>query len=150
MNNSETQIVEINGVKMEVDMRHARVIHENIRIGTKVKILERSTYRDPCVRAGVVIGFQPFNEMPTISVAYLDESSEELVKFAYINNSKESTERWSLVPDVDDDLPVRKARVTAAMDRQIEKKEHEIEDLKSRRKYFLQHFAEYFPEMETA
>ena len=29
--NTEKTIVEINGVKMEVDLRHARIVHENIK-----------------------------------------------------------------------------------------------------------------------
>lgn len=150
MNNSETQIIEINGVKMEVDMRHARVIHQNLRIGTKVKILVRSTYYEPKVYPGVIVGFQPFNDLPTITVAYLNESSEDFVQFAYINNSAKSAEQWSIVPDVDDDLPILKGRVIDALTRQIEKKRREIEDLIQRKKYFLDHFSQYFPETETA
>lgn len=41
---SETTIIEINGVKLEIDLRHAKRI-DNLRVGDTVKVL-RKRYDD--------------------------------------------------------------------------------------------------------
>lgn len=56
MENGKT-IIEVNGVKLEVDLRTARRIDE-IRIGDRVKVLIKG-YSDYKVHAGTVIGFEP-------------------------------------------------------------------------------------------
>ena len=104
--NEQTQIIEINGVKMEVDLRHAKMVHENIRVGSRVKLMGKDAYGGPSVYPGIVIGFENFQDLPTIVVAYVNISySEAVLNFAYINNSKKSTDKWSMIPALDDDLP---------------------------------------------
>jgi hypothetical protein len=142
--NTEMTIVEVNGVKMEIDLRQARVVHQNIRVGTKVKVLAKGPY-DNAVYPGVVIGFEPFKDLPTIIVAYIKTSyaSAELM-FAYINSK--SSDKWDIVPSVDDELPIDRADVVAAFDRQIVQKENEIRDIQGKRDFFLKHFNEFFVE----
>lgn len=139
---SEMTIVEINGVKMEVDLRHAKIVHENLRVGTKVKVLTKNDYSGPSVYAGVIVGFEPFPSLPTIIVAYIDTSFTGGLKFAYINSN--SAEKWEIVPSLDDELPIAKNDVLAQFDRQIEQKEAELRDLKGKRDFFLRHFNAYF------
>ena len=139
----QTQIVEINGIKMEVDLRHARVIHDNLRIGTKVKIMVKNSYGSPVVHPGVIVGFEPFRDMPTIVVAYLVLSySEAKLEIATINSK--TAETYSLVPAVDDDLPIDRAQVMSHFEREILKKRREIEDIMHRRDFFTRNFALYF------
>lgn len=142
--NDHTRIIEINGVKMEVDLRTA-VRVDTLRVGTKVKLLCKNDYSGIKVFPGVVVGFEPFEAMPTILVAYVEQNYNEAgVKVAYINSSDKSREKWEIVPSVDDDLPIAKASVLRSMDREIEKKQAEIADIESKRAYFLANFGMYF------
>lgn len=143
MNTPEMTIIEVNGVKMEVDLRQARVVHQNLRVGTKIKILEKSDYGSPEVYPGVIVGFEPFKDLPTIIVAYLKMSygSSEL-KFAYINSS--SAKKWDIVPALDDDLPIDRASVIGHFDRSVAAKQKEIEDIESKKAFFLKHFDQFF------
>lgn len=141
--NTETTIVEINGVKMEVDLRHARIVHENIKVGSKVKLLDKSGYSGMTVCPGVVVGFEPFHDLPTIIVAYLsDNYNADGLKFAYVN--AKSGEKFDIVPAIDDELPVKKDDILARFDRNIETKRAELETLQAHRDYFLRHFNRYF------
>lgn len=141
--NTETTIVEINGVKMEVDLRHAKIVHENIRVGSKVKVLEKSTYTGATVYAGVVVGFEPFTDLPTIIVAYMKEGYTDAgLHFAYIN--AKSAEKWDMVPSMDDELPLVKGDVLARFDRDADKKRAELADIEAKRDFFLRHFNRYF------
>ncbi len=145
---AEKTIIEINGVKMEVDLRHAKVVHENLCVGSKVKILEKGAYSGQSVHPGVIVGFEPFTDLPTIIVAYLDSSYLNVgLKFAYVNSK--SADKWDLVPSVDDELPVVKGDVLATFDREIEKKTAELNDLNAKRDFFLRHFERWFAPAKT-
>jgi len=141
--NAEKTIIEVNGVKLEVDLRHARVVHENLHVGSKVKVLAKGGYGGPVVHPGVVVGFEPFRELPTIIVAYLDISyAKAELNFAYIN--EKSADKWDLVPAVDDEIPVNRADVLAVFDREILKRQEEIRDFERRKEYFMRNFNVYF------
>jgi hypothetical protein len=144
--NTETTIVEINGVKMEVDLRKARVIHDNIKIGSRVKLLEKSAYGGPEVFAGIVAAFEPFESLPTIIVAYIKNGYGEtdFVNFAYINASTKSKEKWEMVPSQDDDMPIARENILTGFEREIQKREQEIHGLNARRDYFIRNFGAYF------
>lgn len=144
---SDMTIVEINGVKMEVDLRHAKIVHENLRVGTKVKVLTKNDYSGPSVHPGVVVGFEPFPSLPTIIVAYMDTGYDGELKFAYVNSK--SSEKWEIIPSIDDELPIAKNDVLARFDRDIEKKEAELRDLHAKRDFFLRHFDAYFEHFAT-
>lgn len=145
---TEKTIVTINGVKMEVDLRHATIIHENLRVGSKVRLLEKSTYSTPEVSHGVIVGFEPFETLPTIIVAYVKYGyAQAELKFAYVNSK--SADKWELCPTVDEDMPIAKADVIAVFDREIEKKRAEIQDVEQRKAYFLKYFSQYFVPVES-
>ena len=143
---SETTIIEVNGVKMEVDLRHAKVVHENLRVGSKVKILSKAGYSGVQVYAGVIVGFEPFPTLPTIIVAYVDTSYSGGLKFAHINTK--TVEQWEMVPSIDDEIPVEKSDVLARFDRDIDKKRDEVAELERQRDFFLSHFNMYFAKFE--
>lgn len=138
-----TQIVEINGVKMEVDMRHAKVVHDNIRVGSPVKLMVKSSYSQPEVYTGVVIGFLPFEEMPTIQVAYI-KSDYGTADLHFANVNEKSAESFSLVPCYDDELPVNREDMISKFDRQVQKAEAEIRAIQDKKAYFLKHFDQFF------
>lgn len=141
MENNLTTI-EINGVKLEIDLRQARRI-ETLTIGSKVKLLSKKTpYQEAKVYAGVVVGFEPFKELPTIIVAYLKSDWNSCaVEFAYINANNDA---FDMVASVDDDLMINKTETLTSFERQITLKRREIEDLEAKRDYFLSHFGKHF------
>lgn len=141
---SDMQTVEINGVKLEVDMRTARKI-ESYKIGDRVKVLVKdySTYKP---HAGVIVAFDMFEKLPTITVAYLDITySGADIKFVYLNAQEDNDTE---IAPYNDDILVDKADVLAKLDREITKKETEIDDLNAKKAYFSQNFGLYFKAMD--
>ncbi|MCK5609707.1 hypothetical protein KAR91_47980 [Candidatus Pacearchaeota archaeon] len=140
----EKTIIEINGIKMEIDTRHATRV-ENFRVGSKVKVLikDYSTYKS---YHGVVVGFDGFKKLPTMIVAYLDvDYSKSNLKFAYINTESENVE---LVLSIDDELPMNKADLLVSFNNERNKLKAELEELERKEAYFLRHFNSYFNDAE--
>jgi hypothetical protein len=70
------KIIEINGVKFEVDGRTATLRQiDTIRIGARVKVLKKKYGDDYEVHHGVVVGFEPFKEAPTFIIAYIETTT---------------------------------------------------------------------------
>ena len=67
------RIVEIDGVKVEVDLRTAKRV-DSFRVGDNVKILDKS-YQDYKVKPGIIVDFAEFQELPTIVIAVFEEGS---------------------------------------------------------------------------
>lgn len=140
----ETTVIEIGGVKLEVDLRTAKRI-DTLRVGTAVKVLTKPSYGDPQVSAGVVVGFEPFPTLPTILVAYMTESySSAEVKVIAINANTKDTE---LIASVDDALFDRD-EVLRKFDKQIATKQRELDTIKEQRTYFESNFAAYWQRVE--
>lgn len=141
---SDKHVIEINGVKMEVDLRHAKRI-DMIRVGDRVKVLTKHYGNEYKIHAGTIIGFEPFKDLPTIIVAFLEiDYNGAAVKFLYFNSASKDVD---IVAAVDDDaLDVNKAGVLDQMDRAIQKKEDEVADLRLKREFFLANFRAYWPE----
>src|SRR5690606_28503543 len=66
----EKTIIEVNGVKLEVDLRTAKRVDE-LRVGDRVKVLTKDYRGEYEVHAGTIVGFEPFENLPTVIVAYL-------------------------------------------------------------------------------
>jgi hypothetical protein len=132
-------IIEINGNKIEVDERFARRIEE-MRIGSRVKILKK-VYDGHKVHPGVVVGFEPFEKLPTIVVAYVEEDWQKSeVKFAHFNAKFEG----EMVVAADEDFHVDKDRILKQFDRQIAAKQREIDTIEEQKQYFLTNFRAYW------
>lgn len=137
----EKTVIEINGVKLEVDLRQARRV-ENIRVGDRVKMLMKPSYGEPKVYPGIVVGFEPFETMPTIVVAYVDSDwSRAEVKFAYINSKSKDTE---MVVSADDDWSVDKDSIIKQFDRQIATKQREMDAIVEQKRYFETNFRAFW------
>ena len=140
---TDFQTIEINGIKLEVDMRTARKI-EHYKIGDRVKVLVKE-YQAYKPHPGVIVAFDLFENLPTITVAYVNTTySKAEILFAYINSNDTDTE----IAPYNDDILVDKAQVTDLIDREINKNLEEIEDLKRKKAYFNKTFALYFADME--
>jgi hypothetical protein len=148
--NENRMVIEVNGVKLDVDLRTARRI-DTLQVGSRVKVLTKPTYENTWkVRPGIVAGFEPFQKLPTIVVAVLDIAwdSAKLDFIVYNSDSKDV----EIIAAVDnDELEVNRGDVNARFDREIATKEKEIDDLQRRRAWFEQNFAAYFrPEKAPA
>lgn len=141
------QIIEVGGVKLEVDLRHAKRIDE-LKIGSPVKVLIKGYGDSVNVHPGVVVGFEPFPSLPTIIIAYVvvNYNSAEL-KFSHINRETKNTE---IIHSMDPtDLLVDKQKYVDTFDREIEKKRREIQDMEEKKKFFLSEFGAYWERVEA-
>lgn len=148
--------IEINGVKMEVDLRYAKRV-DVMKVGTKVKVLKED-YSGPKVYAGVVVGFEPFQKLPTIVVAYVEEDwDKSAIKFLFFNE-KAKADKMDIVVAADQDFSVDRNVIMAKFDKQIAAKQREIETIEEQRRYFETNFAAFWlplepkaePEVEAA
>ena len=139
-----TTIIEVNGVKLEVDLRHAKRV-DNLRIGDRVKCLVKGYGGSMSTHAGVVVGFEPFPSLPSIVVAYLDTGySSGTLKFKTFNAE---TKDFEVVADLDNNaLEVDRSDILAQFDRDAAKKRQELEEIAAKRAFFEAHFGRYFAE----
>ena len=138
----QTTIVEINGIKMEVDLRHAKKI-EHYKVGDNVKVLVKE-YNNYASYPGVIIGFDEFANLPTISVCYLKTGHNAEVKFVYINAESQDVE----IVHMSDADRMELNLAPEQLDREILKKEAEIADLKAKKAYFLENFNRHLAPIE--
>ena len=143
---SDSKIIEINGVKFEVDARTATLRQlSTISIGAKVKVL-----KDDRVLYGAVIGFEPFADNPVVIICYIDGqyySSAPDFKFLYYSSkSKEQV----IVSSEEDDAGIERDEVVNKIDKEISKREAEIKDLEDKKRYFLTKFKTYWNQFEAA
>lgn len=139
----EMRTFEIDGVKVDVDLRRAKR-HETFTVGCKVKLLIKGTeYHEPKVHQGVITGFEPFKDLPTIIVMYLSvEYGKSEVKFAFIN--KDTTKKYDIVLAVDDDMRLGKADMLEKLNNEIVKHEAAMKDAIQKRDMFIRHFNVWF------
>ena len=136
-----TRIVQIGGVKLEVDLREAKVI-ESYKIGDTVKVLVKE-YSSIEVYPGVIVSFDDFPALPTITVAYLkSEYNSASVEFAHLN--EQSAEKYQIAPLSKLDRMNEKSAVLEHLDRKIVSARETTRDLETKKQYFLAHFEQYF------
>lgn len=142
--NKETnkKIVEVNGIKMEIDMRFAREITE-YRVGDRVKVLVKE-YSDYKSYPGMIVGFENFKERPSIVIVYLKMIYGDAdLHFVFLNKDTKDIE---VCPMTEDYISINKSSILEKMDKEIFKKQEEIKDLQMKREYFLNNFNKYFNE----
>lgn len=147
--NDNMTVIEINGVKMEVDLRSATRV-DTVKVGTHVKVLVKDSYGEPKVRPGVVVGFEPFETLPTIIVCYIDITWDSAkLEFAAINDK--TKDKYEMVVSVDDDISFTKQDVLTKIERERQSLRDKLAELDRKERYFLEHFNKYFaPEPTTA
>ncbi len=134
------RIVEINGIKIEVDMTTAKRIDE-FRVGDNVKVLRKS-YSNYVVDAGVIVEFVNFKELPTMVIAaFKTEYGGTALDFIYFNAETTGVE---ITLCCEHELKLEKSRVIDKMNQEIEKKKAEMEEITAKRDYFEKYFAKYF------
>lgn len=139
---SEKTVIEIGGIKLEVDMRTARRVDE-MKVGDRVQVLIKSSYGSPSIYPGLIIGFKPFASLPSIEVAYIASSfSSAELKFVTINAQSKDHE---IIKSVDDDgLAIDREQLLKTFAAQIAQKQKEIQEIELRRDYFERNFRAYW------
>jgi hypothetical protein len=142
------RVIEVNGVKMEVDLRTATRV-DQLTIGSAVKVLQKSYGDTFNVYPGVIVGFEPFDSLPTIIIAVMKvDYSSSTIEIVNFNTKSEGVE---IVPALDAlELQIDKAEVCRKFQLEIDKKQQEIDEIENKRKYFLEKFGQYFlPEADV-
>lgn len=138
------QIIEVNGIKLEIDMRHAKKI-ETYRIGDNVKVLIKK-YSDYESFPGVIVGFDQFERHPTILVCYVDISYNNAeIKFIHINSATKDTE---VIHMHEHEKQIDKKRAVDLLDKMVLKAETEFQEIKRKRQYFIDKFNQNFNILE--
>lgn len=143
---SEKTIIDVNGMKLEVDMRYARRIDE-MHIGDRVKVLLKTGYSSEfSVCPGIIVGFEPFEKLPTIVVAYIEQDWQKAqVKFLHFNSKSEA----EIVHAADEDFHVDRDVIVQRFDRDIAAKQREIETIEEQKRYFQTNFLAFWKRVET-
>jgi len=136
---SDMTVVEVNGVKLEVDLRTAKRI-DTLRVGSRVKCCVKR-YGDYMVCPGVVINFEPFKTLPSICVCYIDRD-HDLVFKSY--NSK--SEDFEIIADNNDNsLEQDRDSVMRTLTRNIEKAQVALNEAIEKKKFFEAQFGALCP-----
>lgn len=132
------RMVEINGVKLEVDMRYARRIDE-FKVGDTVKVLDKRNDKNE-LKTGVITDFANFKELPTIMVAVYKAGSyweKPNIEFIPYNSDTEGIE---IVGVSAEEIMVSHETIVNKFDDEIAKKRDELNDLIIKRDTFLKYF----------
>lgn len=137
------RVIEVGGVKMEIDLRYAKTI-DTYRVGDNVKLLKKNYGDSFTSYPGVIIGFDAFALRPTIVIAYVKlDYTEAGVQFEFLNADTKEVE---ICPMNGPEHVIDKQRAVDMLDKGIAIKERELEDLKAKKNYFLKYFNQYFVE----
>ncbi len=136
MEQETTRIIEINGVKFEVALRQAVRI-DVLKVGQRVRVLTPQ-YSGYTVHHGCVIGFEPFEKLPTVLVAYV-ELGYGKCEIKHIAYNAETTD-VEIVASIDSER-LDKETAERVLERDIAKAEKDVQDAKDRLAYFRQTFA---------
>jgi hypothetical protein len=133
-------IVEIKGVKIDVDLRPAQTV-ETFKVGDPVKVLIKE-FSNYAAYPGIIIGFDAFKIRPTINVCYTKVSygCAELVLLSINEDTKDA----EICHTETADLCLEKQDCLDKLNAEIEKKKAEIADIQRKQAYFLKHFGKYF------
>lgn len=148
MEKENKRIVEINGVKLEVDLRDAKVV-DNYQIGQNVRVLVKEYGDKYAVHPGVIVAFDDFENLPTITCAYMEiKYGGSDIKFVHINSEIKDVE---IAPAYElEDLRFKKADVIKSFKDEIVKKQEEIKDVERKIAYFESCFEQYFKDSVLA
>lgn len=132
------RIIEINGIKLEVDLRSARRIDE-FRVGDSVKVLDTRRGKND-VKPGVITDFANFKELPTLVVAMYkpgDYWTKPTIEFITYNADTEGIE---IVGVSAEEIIVSHDTIVQRFDDEIIRKRDELNDLIVKRDTFVKYF----------
>lgn len=140
-------VIEINGMKMEVDLREAKQI-DTFKVGDNVKVLSKNYDDKHDIKPGIITDFAMFKDLPTIVVAVYNEGSwgsTPTISFRHINAESED----QLVYADKEEIRLSREGVIEKFEREIQKKKNECQDLENQLEYFKKHFLKYEGKCKT-
>ena len=144
---SSRRVIEINGVKVDVDLREASAV-ETLRVGDAVRVLTKDYASNYKVSSGCVIGFEQFKNLPTIVIAYADVSySDADVKFLHYNNASKDVE--VIAADEATKIGFDMQAAKDALAKKIEKAEQALKEARQKRDYFIVNIGRAWAPAET-
>lgn len=119
--------------------RDAAIRAEILQIGDAVRVLSKPDYGESKVHTGVIVGFEPFNDLPTIIVAYIEVSygSAEM-KMLFFNDKAKGFEILAAAPD--SNIEIERSRVIDWFASEEKKRLAELDELRAKRAYFEKYF----------
>ena len=135
--------IEIDGIKVEVDLRTAKKV-DVYKIGDNVKVLRKTYNNEHAVYSGVIVDFVAFKELPAIVVAYFEQDYSGVnIKFETITKESQGIE---IAPCLPHEMRINKARVIDKFNIAIASKQREVDELVQKRDYFVENFSKFFEE----
>lgn len=134
------RVIEVNGVKMEVDLRYAKKV-DHFKVGDPVKFL-RKEYSDRYkTHIGVIIGFTDFKNKPAIDILYLqdDYGSPDLKVHTMTEDDENELAHFNGYEGI-----LSMDSILEKLDRNINLKEKELEQANYKRKMFEEHFSKAY------
>jgi len=127
--------------------RDAAIRAEVLKIGDPVRVLHKGSFGSGHdVDTGVIVAFEPFKELPTVVVAYVESKygSAEMKMLAF-NDKTENVEIIAAPPSAL--LSVERKRVLDTFDNEERKELAELDEIRAKRAYFDQHFGCLFADV---
>lgn len=138
--------IEIDGIKVEVDLRSVKKI-DVFKIGDNIKVLKKE-YDTFKTYSGVIIDFVAFKERPAIVVAYFEQDYAGVdIRFETITKDTKGIE---IAPCLPHEMTINKDRVIDKFNYKIEEQQHKVDELKAKRDYFIKNFSKFFEETPGA
>lgn len=134
----DKRVIEINGIKLEVDLSTAKRIDE-FKVGDTVKVLDNRNDKNE-VRCGVITDFANFKNLPTIVVAMYragDYWSKPSIEFINYNANIKDIE---IVGVTSEEIIVSKETIVDRFNDEIQKKKTELDELIIKRDTFVKYF----------
>jgi hypothetical protein len=142
------RIVEIDGIKVEVDISTAKVI-SNYKIGDPVRILHPGEGYGCGIKPGIIVGFCQFEKNPAIEILELDTdySGTNFRIVTIVSGQKNDVQ---ICPYDRFEGLISRSDVVTRFDREIQKKELELADMKLKKQYFIDEFSKAFEKFVPA
>lgn len=135
------RVIEVNGVKVEIDLRTAKRV-DSFKVGDAVKLLKKEYSDSFKSYPGVIVGFDEFQNRPTLIVAYVSHTySETKLEFAYINKDSKELE---IAPAQDFETKISSTEIEAQFDKRIEAAELALKKVRDEKTWFQETYLKYF------
>jgi len=140
---NEMTVVEINGIKMEIDLRTARRI-DTFRVGDGIKVLRKRYGTEYEVMPGAIVGFAEFQKLPTIEVVCITHGGS--VEFISFNSQSTDVE---LAPMNRYEMAFDRAAIEATLIRAVESAQSSVRDAEAKLKAFRTEIVKAFDLQEA-
>jgi hypothetical protein len=140
-NTEQYQAVTIKGLVYEVPVKPI-IKQESLRVGDYVKLLMKKSYGEGYESfVGMVLNFEPFENLPTVVIAYLeDDFTGTDMRFLYLN--KKSKEKVEIIKIPPYEVKFKRPDAIERMEKKIIKLQEEIAEMESKIILFKKYFGQ--------